>query len=244
MYQRPDWATEKRAALERGHVMTAASPPNVVTLVRGAESDASIQESQLLVACCVDVILSEVRRVVSCQRCYGTAGDCEDDDYCGYESLHGWPLVGAWPEWLQSTATVGVLAKNEREGIHRLARFEPRSIAPQVLNRRGPVPVTAMMVMGLMISCVWPSTAIWAIVALHQAGLALPDPVWMELSCQGVSRHFCLPCHSSVIVEAVGKWATLLCCPHFHSPRAYWPRELRSLRKRKNFRQVEPKERC
>src|SRR6516162_9732052 len=50
---------------------------SVVTLVRGAESDASIQESQLLVACCVDVILSEVRRVVSCQRCYGTAGDCE-----------------------------------------------------------------------------------------------------------------------------------------------------------------------
>jgi hypothetical protein len=27
-------------------------------------------------------------------------------------------------------------------------------------------------------------------------------------------------------------WATLLCCPHVHSPRAYWPPVLRSLRKR------------
>ena len=33
-------------------------------------------------------------------------------------------------------------------------------------------------------------------------------------------------------------WATLLRCPHVHSLRAYWPPVLRSLRKRKNFRQV------
>ena len=33
-----------------------------------AESDASIQESQLLVACCVDTILGEVHLVVTCQR--------------------------------------------------------------------------------------------------------------------------------------------------------------------------------
>src|SRR6516162_7320192 len=64
-----------------------------------AESDASIQESQLLVACCVDTILGEVRVVVTCQRmavtcqrCHGnTAGECEDEDHCGYKGLHGWP---------------------------------------------------------------------------------------------------------------------------------------------------------
>jgi hypothetical protein len=47
-----------------------------------------------------------------------------------------------------------------------------------------------------------------------------------------------------IVVEAVGMWATLLRCPHVHSLRAYWPPVLRSLRKRKNFRQVESKERC
>src|ERR1700748_2697209 len=39
-------------------------------------------------------------------------------------------------------------------------------------------------------------------------------------------------------------WATLLRCPHVHSLGAYWPPVLRSLRKRKNFLQVESKERC
>jgi hypothetical protein len=55
--------------------------------------DASIQESRVLVACCVTV-LSKVRVVVTGQRCHGnTAGECEDYDQCGYEGLHGWPRL-------------------------------------------------------------------------------------------------------------------------------------------------------
>ena len=41
-------------------------------------------------------------------------------------------LVGARAEWLWITITVGVLAKNEREGIHTLRYFEdvvPRPVA-------------------------------------------------------------------------------------------------------------------
>jgi hypothetical protein len=64
--------------------------PHVVTLVRAV----SIQENRLLVACCVSSILSKVCVVVAGQRCHGnTAGECEDDDHCGYEGLHGGPRL-------------------------------------------------------------------------------------------------------------------------------------------------------
>jgi hypothetical protein len=35
--------------------------------------------------------------VVAGQRCHGnTAGECEDDDHCGYEGFHGWPRLVLW----------------------------------------------------------------------------------------------------------------------------------------------------
>ena len=56
---------------------------------------ASIKESGLLVACCIGTILSKVRVAVIRQRHHGnTAGECEDEDKCCDENLHGSsPLV-------------------------------------------------------------------------------------------------------------------------------------------------------
>src|SRR5271169_6850849 len=65
-----------------------------------------------------------------------------------------------------------------------------------------------------------------------------PENLWVVLGCFNLGLPFVF------VVEAVGMWATLLRCPHAHSLRTYWPPVLRSLRKRKNFRQVESKERC
>src|SRR6516162_8465382 len=68
------------------------SPPTLRRWCGQAECDASIQEKRLLVASCVDTILGEVHLVVTSQRCHGnTAGECEDEDHCGYKGLHGWP---------------------------------------------------------------------------------------------------------------------------------------------------------
>src|SRR6516164_9521850 len=106
------------------------SPPTLRRWCGQAECDASIQEKRLLVASCVDTILGEVhlvvtsqRVVVTCQRRHGnTAGECEDEDHRGYEGLHGWPRLVL--EWILNTATIGVLAKNEREGIHTVRDFQ------------------------------------------------------------------------------------------------------------------------
>ena len=78
----PAWPTSseadfsKRTALDAwvAHVLAVVEGltaiPNVVMLVRTAESGTSVQESRLLVACCVSSILSKVRVVVACQRCH------------------------------------------------------------------------------------------------------------------------------------------------------------------------------
>ena len=53
---------------------------------------ASIKESHLLVACCIGTILSNVCAAVPRQRHHGsTAGECEDEEECCDEYLHGSP---------------------------------------------------------------------------------------------------------------------------------------------------------
>jgi hypothetical protein len=55
---------------------------------------ASIKESRLLIACCIGTILSKVRVPVIRQRHHGnTAGECEDEDKCCDEDLHGSPAL-------------------------------------------------------------------------------------------------------------------------------------------------------
>jgi hypothetical protein len=52
----------------------------------------------------------------------GNGGSTDGGRGSGYEGLHGWPRLVL--EWILNTATIGVLAKNEREGIHTVRDFQ------------------------------------------------------------------------------------------------------------------------
>ena len=80
-----------------------------------------------MVACCVDTILGEVRVVVTCQRVSAAMeiplANAKMRTIAVIKDFMA-GLVGARAEWLWITITVGVLAKNEREGIHTVGDFQ------------------------------------------------------------------------------------------------------------------------
>jgi Metallo-beta-lactamase superfamily len=96
-YPNLDWGSGRRWRCQHWPAHRARPHPRDVG-AGGLNPMPSIQESRLLVACCVGTILSKVRvvatcqrGVVTCQRYHGkTAGECEDEDRCDYDGLHGW----------------------------------------------------------------------------------------------------------------------------------------------------------